>query len=773
MASIIPGYEYDIFISYRQKDNKHDGWVTEFVDNLKGELESTFKEEISVYFDINPHDGLLETHDVDASLKDKLKCLVFIPIISRTYCDIKSFAWEHEFKAFVEQASKDQFGLKVKLPNGNIASRVLPVRIHDLDNADIKLCESLLGGVLRGVDFIYKSAGVNRPLRSEEEKPHENLNHTIYRDQINKVANALKEIISGLRAGEVVSEKEKTESAMPWEEVKKEKRFTGKLIPNNLNRIKLLSRILSIVILIVLAGVFVYPKFFKSDSLKKLRAADGRIPIAIMPFQNMSNDSTLNYLKDWIPESVTSYLSNFSEDFQVRQTESIYSVIKSQGLTNNASIAPSVAAVISQKLDANIFISGSLTKTSSGIIINAKLVNSKTEEILKPFEIAGSFEEINPIIDTLSRKIKDYLIVSKLKKELSPESQSLVSTSSPEALRYFILGQNASRKSDRETAIKEYARAVKIDSNFTAAYLNLLWTYYWMDQTNTIDSTRKLCPRLYNKRDQMPPLLKLRTEHLYSILFGTPYESIKYLTQLLELDDQQPGVYPDLGVIYCNYFHQYEKALSEFEKSYEILKKWGRKPISEDLYTNLGILYNLTKQYRKGRKLLEKAEKEWPDSWGLSYYQAILSLRLADTIAANRYLDKLASIEKEYATPEIWITYGNPAEIYTEAGMIDRAERIYRQCISLEPENPGWWNDLAYLLFDHDRNINEGMKYVDKALELDPDNFKILDTKGWGLYKQGKYKEALDILEKNWNLYRMGDTYSHLEEIKKAIARQK
>jgi hypothetical protein len=54
MASIVPGYEYDIFISYRQKDNKGDRWVCEFVDALKTELESTFKEEISVYFDINP-----------------------------------------------------------------------------------------------------------------------------------------------------------------------------------------------------------------------------------------------------------------------------------------------------------------------------------------------------------------------------------------------------------------------------------------------------------------------------------------------------------------------------------------------------------------------------------------------------------------------------------------------------------------------------------------------------------------------------------------------
>ncbi len=74
MDSLIPGYEYDIFISYRQKDNKGDRWVSEFVEALKTELESTFKEEISVYFDINPSDYLLETYDVDESLKDKMKC---------------------------------------------------------------------------------------------------------------------------------------------------------------------------------------------------------------------------------------------------------------------------------------------------------------------------------------------------------------------------------------------------------------------------------------------------------------------------------------------------------------------------------------------------------------------------------------------------------------------------------------------------------------------------------------------------------------------------
>jgi len=144
MPSLIPGYEYDIFISYPQKDNKHDGWVTEFVNQLKGELEATFKEDISIYFDENPSDGLLETHSVDKSLEGKLKCLIFMPIISQTYCDSKSFAWQHEFCAFNKLAKEDQFGRDIKLSNGNVTSRILPVKIYDLDPEDKTILENEL-----------------------------------------------------------------------------------------------------------------------------------------------------------------------------------------------------------------------------------------------------------------------------------------------------------------------------------------------------------------------------------------------------------------------------------------------------------------------------------------------------------------------------------------------------------------------------------------------------------------------------------------------------
>src|SRR5512137_1155025 len=147
MASLIPGYEYDIFISYRQKDNKGDKWVSRFVDALKTELEATFKEDVSVYFDENPHDRLQETHNVDKSLEGKLKCLIFIPILSQTYCDPNSYAWQNEFMAFVKMTENDRFGKDVRLRSSNVASRILPIRIHDIELEDVKLFEKETGSV--------------------------------------------------------------------------------------------------------------------------------------------------------------------------------------------------------------------------------------------------------------------------------------------------------------------------------------------------------------------------------------------------------------------------------------------------------------------------------------------------------------------------------------------------------------------------------------------------------------------------------------------------
>ncbi|RZJ58101.1 MAG: hypothetical protein EOO55_01725 [Hymenobacter sp.] len=99
----------------------------------------------------------------------------------------------------MQQAKSDQIGLDLRLPSGNVGSRILPVRIHNLDLEDEKLLEQTMGRQLRTIDFVYQELGVNRPLRPEDDEVNRTAGGLLYRNQINKVANAIKELVAAVR----------------------------------------------------------------------------------------------------------------------------------------------------------------------------------------------------------------------------------------------------------------------------------------------------------------------------------------------------------------------------------------------------------------------------------------------------------------------------------------------------------------------------------------------------------------------------------------------
>jgi len=144
---------------------------------------------------------------------------------------------------------------------------------------------------------------------------------------------------------------------------------------------------------LVIVAILAYPKIFKIDTLEKLRSSGERISIAVMPFQNMTNDSNKNHWQDMIQEELITYLSNYRDELIIRDRETINDNIQSRGITNYASITPSIARTISQKLDANIFICGSIIQEGTVTRVNAQLFDSKTKEILKPFQIEKPTEK--------------------------------------------------------------------------------------------------------------------------------------------------------------------------------------------------------------------------------------------------------------------------------------------------------------------------------------------------------------------------------------------
>jgi TolB-like protein len=403
MASQIPGFEYDIFISYRHNDNRS-GWVSEFVEGLKEELATRIKEPLTIYFDKNSEDGLLETHVVDKSLEAKLKCVIFIPIISQTYCDEKSFAWQHEFCAFNLLCTADQFGREVRLTSGNVASRILPVRIHDLEADDLSAIAKRIGGALRAIDFVYKEPGMSRPLKAQDVKA-DNLNKTDYHNQLTKVANAVKEIISAIRSSNNVLPKQLNVSGTP--------------LVHRPRRAKL---VLTAITVAILAGGLLLYNIIKPDVTMESEKS-----VAVLAFTDMSPGKDQEWFSDGLSEEILNSLAHLPELKVTARTSSFYYKGKDMPLKEIAS-----------NLGVAHIVEGSVRKSGQQLRITAQLIRVEDGFHVWSETYDRSADDVFRVQTEIAENIARMLL-----NELSPDARSRLTSlksENVEAYEYYLRG---------------------------------------------------------------------------------------------------------------------------------------------------------------------------------------------------------------------------------------------------------------------------------------------------------------------------------------------
>jgi Predicted integral membrane protein len=701
MSSLLAGYEYDIFISYRQKDNKHDGWVTEFVDNLKGELESTFKEEISVYFDINPHDGLLETHDVNASLKEKLKCLVFIPIISQTYCDSKSFAWQHEFVAFNKLAKEDQFGRDIRLASGNVASRILPIKINDLDPEDKTLLENELGGVLRCIEFIYKSAGVNRPL-TPSDNPDKNLNKTYYRDQINKVANAVKEIVTALKkhdqqVGEVTKE-------IVNETPKSKQNLKSKII---------IAAVIILALTVVL-GYYLIPTLSKPKvQLEK--------SIAVLPFRNDSPNDSTTYFLNGVMEEILNNLQKISDFSRVLSRNSV-----EQFRNNTTKSTPEIA----KKLNVNYIVEGSGQKYGNKFVLRVQLIAADNEKHLWGKSYDQEIRETSDIINIQSQIAQS--IAAELKATMTPEEKQLIDkipTTNLTAYDFYQQGREEytnywinNNKASLQKAEELYHKSLKCDSTFAQAYSGLARVYWnkhsWNDflTENFMDSVLILTNIALSLDDHLSEPYTLRGSYYDNI--GKPEQAIEEFDKAIKLNPNDWMAYLGKGDLYYSYT-DLVNSIDNYQKAASINR--GRELPS--LLRVIGGAYfdagfpEKAKQYYQDRLKL--------DGDSLAYYDRLSDFEfwLDNFNKSIEYAKKGLAIDSN----NYWIgRYLGPS--YEVLGQHEESLKYYKKWFARLYTNQelyiGYMTGLAYAYWQNgykeeaEYYFNEQIKYCNRMIEL-------------------------------------------------------
>ena len=596
MSSLISGFEYDIFISYRHKDNKGERWVTDFVAALKTELESTFKEEISVYFDENPHDGLLETHNVDRSLEGKLKCLIFIPIISRTYCDPKSFAWQNEFCAFNSLTADDSLGRYIKLANGNVVSRILPIKIHDLDVEDKVMLESELGSVFRSIEFIFRAAGVNRPLRANEDHPHDNHNKTFYRDQINKVAIAVKEIIG------VIQRPTSTPSTSSFQT--DEKRNWPK--PARKNR--RLAITAGIILLTILLSYLIF------QSITSLKVDHPDKSIVVLPFEDLSEEHDQEYFSNGMMAEIINHLSKIGDLRVISRTSSM----KYKGAMVSVS-------EIAKELGVSNILEGTVRKSGDRIRISVVLTDGKNNKTLWSENYDRDLKDILAVQTDVSTRVAEIL-----KTKLTLQERGFLAktyTDNPQAQKFYLKGRFFWDKRSRETydsAERNFKRAIELDPGYALAYAGLADCYIIVN---------------FKGKTQLEtvPIAKAYLSKALSLdsTLGEAWTTVGFIQSMVEFDwkGSKPTFekairlnpnYPIAHLFYSNvlfYWVSWERGMSEIKKALDL------DPLSSTINYALGRRYYEMRDYDMAIRQLQKTltiEPGYPAAnlfLGLAYIQ--------------------------------------------------------------------------------------------------------------------------------------------------------
>src|SRR6185436_16461502 len=133
---------------------------------------------------------------------------------------------------------------------------------------------------------------------------------------------------------------------------------------------------------------------------------------------------------------------------------------------------------------------------------------------------------------------------------------------------------------------------------------------------------------------------------------------------------------------------------------------------------------------------------------------------------ANRHRDAFKLLSDALANdPE------QPDLLYDLALTAEKLERFdllethLRKLMKLKPDHAHAYNALGYSFAERNTRLPEARKLIEKAIELAPEDFFIVDSLGWVQYREGDLKTAADTLRRAYGGRPDAEIGAHLGEV--------
>ncbi|MDF3415565.1 tetratricopeptide repeat protein [Sulfitobacter sp. M57] len=142
----------------------------------------------------------------------------------------------------------------------------------------------------------------------------------------------------------------------------------------------------------------------------------------------------------------------------------------------------------------------------------------------------------------------------------------------------------------------------------------------------------------------------------------------------------------------------------------------------------------------------------------------------ADAIAAyDRAIARIADTARAR-----WVLYYSRGIAYERSGNAEMSEADFRAALAINPEQPQVLNYLGYSMVEQNRNLEEALDMIERAVAASPQSGYIVDSLGWVLYRMGRYEEAVAHMERAVELVAVDPVVNdHLGDVYWAVGRQR
>jgi tetratricopeptide (TPR) repeat protein len=169
-------------------------------------------------------------------------------------------------------------------------------------------------------------------------------------------------------------------------------------------------------------------------------------------------------------------------------------------------------------------------------------------------------------------------------------------------------------------------------------------------------------------------------------------------------------------------------------------------PIAVAVDISKALNLNQLERVDEAKALLEELARQHPrDIRPLEALGNILRAHKRYGEAAEYYGKAIALIGK--AEARHWTFFYARGTCYERLKKLPQAEADLQRSLQLSADQPLTLNYLGYTWIDHNRNLQKGLKMIEKAVRLKPDDGYIVDSLGWAHYRLGNYDAAVKYLE--------------------------